>query len=135
MSISPITAVELSRAYAAGDADPVEVEEAALLKALAHPTGFLTVTAEGARLEAAASARRWGEGRPLSALDGVPIAWKDLFDIAGTLTTAGSAVFAEHPRATADAPLVAAGARAGMVCIGKTGVRGFQCAGLGVDAH
>lgn len=135
MSISPITAVELSRAYAAGDADPVEVAEAALLKALAAPTVFLTVTAERARLEAAASARRWREGRPLSALDGVPIAWKDLFDIAGTLTTAGSAVFAEHPNANKDASLVAAGTRAGMVCIGKTGLSEFAFSGLGLNPH
>jgi aspartyl-tRNA(Asn)/glutamyl-tRNA(Gln) amidotransferase subunit A len=135
MSISPITAVELSRAYAAGEADPVEVAEAALLKALAAPTVFLKVTAERARLEAAASARRWREGKPLSALDGVPVAWKDLFDIAGTVTTAGSAVFAEHPRATKDAPLVAAGTRGGMVCIGKTGLSEFAFSGLGLNPH
>jgi aspartyl-tRNA(Asn)/glutamyl-tRNA(Gln) amidotransferase subunit A len=135
MSISPITAAALSRAYATGEADPVEVAQAALSKALAAPTVFLTVTAERARLEAVASARRWRDGRPLSALDGVPVAWKDLFDIAGTLTTAGSAVFAEHPPATRDAPLVAAGTRAGMVCIGKTGLSEFAFSGLGLNPH
>ncbi len=135
MSTSPITAAELSRAYAAGDADPVAITEAALSKALDVPAVFLAVTPERARFEATASARRWREGRPLSALDGVPVAWKDLFDIAGTVTTAGSAVFAEHPRATADAPLVAAGARAGMVCIGKTGLSEFAFSGLGLNPH
>jgi aspartyl-tRNA(Asn)/glutamyl-tRNA(Gln) amidotransferase subunit A len=135
MSISPITAAALSRAYATGEADPVEVAQAALSKALAAPTVFLTVTAERARLEAVASARRWRDGRPLSALDGVPVAWKDLFDIAGTLTTAGSAVFAEHPPATRDTPLVAAGTRAGMVCIGKTGLSEFAFSGLGLNPH
>src|SRR5260370_24936929 len=135
MSTSPITAAELSRAYAAGDADPVAITEAALSKALDVPAVFLAVTPERARFEATASARRWREGRPLSALDGVPVAWKDLFDIAGASTTAGSAVFAEHPRATADAPLVAAGARAGMVCIGKTGLSEFAFSGLGLNPH
>ncbi|MEA3088871.1 MAG: aspartyl-tRNA(Asn)/glutamyl-tRNA(Gln) amidotransferase subunit [Caballeronia sp.] len=135
MSISPITAAALSRAYATGEANPVEVAQAALSKALAAPAVFLKVTAERARLEAAASARRWRDGRPLSALDGVPIAWKDLFDIAGTLTTAGSAVFAEHAPATRDAPLVAAGTRAGMVCIGKTGLSEFAFSGLGLNPH
>lgn len=135
MPTSLITATELSRAYAVGEADPVEVAEAALLKARAAPAVFLTVTAERARLEAAASAQRWREGRPLSALDGVPVAWKDLFDIAGTVTTAGSAVFAEHPNAAQDAPLVAAGTRAGMVCIGKTGLSEFAFSGLGLNPH
>ncbi|WP_133645736.1 amidase [Paraburkholderia flava] len=130
-----ITAIELSRAYAVGEADPVEVAEAALLKALEAPAVFLAVTAERARREAAASARRWREGRPLSALDGVPVAWKDLFDIAGTVTTAGSAVFAEHPNAAEDAPLVAAGTHAGMVCIGKTGLSEFAFSGLGLNPH
>jgi aspartyl-tRNA(Asn)/glutamyl-tRNA(Gln) amidotransferase subunit A len=135
MSISSITAAALSRAYAGGEAGPVEVTQAALSKALAAPTVFLTVTAERARAEAAASARRWRDGRPLSALDGVPVAWKDLFDIAGTLTTAGSAVFAEHPPAASDAPLVAAATRAGMVCIGKTGLSEFAFSGLGLNPH
>jgi aspartyl-tRNA(Asn)/glutamyl-tRNA(Gln) amidotransferase subunit A len=135
MSMSSLTAVALSRAYATGEADPVEVAQAALKKALASPAVFLTVTAERARREAVASARRWREGKPLSALDGVPIAWKDLFDIAGTVTTAGSAVFAEHPPSTDDAPLVAAGARAGMVCIGKTGLSEFAFSGLGLNPH
>ncbi|CAB3798455.1 amidase [Pararobbsia alpina] len=135
MPSSCLTAAALSRAYAAGAADPVAIAEAALSKALAAPTVFLTTTPERARSEAAASARRWREGRPLSALDGVPVAWKDLFDVAGTVTTAGSAVFAAHPPARDDALLVAAGTRAGMVCIGKTGLSEFAYSGLGLNPH
>jgi aspartyl-tRNA(Asn)/glutamyl-tRNA(Gln) amidotransferase subunit A len=65
----------------------------------------------------------------------VPVAWKDLFDVAGTVTTAGSAVFAAHAAAAQDAPLVAAGARAGMVCIGKTNLSEFAYSGLGLNPH
>jgi len=135
MHISRVSAVALSRAFAAGESDPVAIAEAALSKAASVPAVFLTTTPERARSEAAASARRWREGRPLSALDGVPVAWKDLFDVAGTITTAGSAVFAAHSPARDDAPLVAAGARAGMVCIGKTGLSEFAYSGLGLNPH
>lgn len=135
MSLSRMSAVALSRAFAVGEEDPVAVAEAALSKAASVPAVFLMITRERALSEAAASARRWREGRPLSALDGVPVAWKDLFDVAGTVTTAGSAVFAAHPPAGDDAPLVAAGARAGMVCIGKTGLSEFAYSGLGLNPH
>jgi hypothetical protein len=47
MSTSPITAVELSRAYAANEADPVEVAQAALSKARNVPAVFLAVTEHG----------------------------------------------------------------------------------------
>jgi aspartyl-tRNA(Asn)/glutamyl-tRNA(Gln) amidotransferase subunit A len=135
MPLPRISAAELSRAFAAGEADPVQITEAALLKADALPAVFLATTPERALTEAAASATRWREGRPLSPLDGVPIAWKDLFDIAGTRTTAGSAVFAKRAPASSDAPLVAAGARAGMVCVGKTGLSEFAYSGLGLNPH
>jgi aspartyl-tRNA(Asn)/glutamyl-tRNA(Gln) amidotransferase subunit A len=135
MSKSSMSALQLARAYASGNADPVTVVEEALAKASAVPAVFLSVTAERARHEAAASAQRWREGRPLSALDGVPVAWKDLFDVAGVITTAGSAVYATLPAASADAPLVAAAARAGMICIGKTGLSEFAYTGLGLNPH
>jgi aspartyl-tRNA(Asn)/glutamyl-tRNA(Gln) amidotransferase subunit A len=130
-----MSAADLSRAFAARKADPVQIAEVALSKADAVPAVFLATTPERALREAAASAKRWRDGRPLSPLDGVPIAWKDLFDIAGTPTTAGSVVFAEKALAVSDAPLVAAGARAGMVCVGKTGLSEFAYSGLGLNPH
>lgn len=135
MSGTFFTAAELVRRYAEGQADPVSVVREALERAEQVPHAFISMTAERALQEASASAQRWKEGRPLSALDGVPVAWKDLFDIAGTVTTAGSAVFAGHAAAKADAPLVAAGARAGMVCIGKTNLSEFAYSGLGLNPH
>ena len=101
------TGLEIAQSYADGKNNPVEVAKRALAKAAEVPSVFLSVTPERALREAEASAERWRKGVPLSALDGVPIAWKDLFNIAGTVTTAGSKVFSERPAATADAPLVA----------------------------
>jgi aspartyl-tRNA(Asn)/glutamyl-tRNA(Gln) amidotransferase subunit A len=129
------TAVALSHAYASGRADPVEITEAALERAALAPAVFISMTPDRARAEAAASARRWKQGMPLSALDGVPVAWKDLFDIADTVTTAGSAVHAARPVARRDAPLVAAAARAGLVAIGKTNLSEFAYSGLGLNPH
>ncbi|MPW19247.1 amidase [Paraburkholderia sp. CNPSo 3157] len=129
------TALRLARSFSEGKVDPVEVTRHALAKAEESPSVFLTVTAERALNEAAESAARWQNGKPLSALDGVPIAWKDLFDIAGTVTTAGSRVFSERPIATADAPLVAMAAASGMVCIGKTTLSEFAYSGLGLNPH
>ncbi|SAL73943.1 amidase [Caballeronia telluris] len=129
------TAVALSHAYASGRADPVEITEAALERAALAPAVFISMTPDRARAEAAASARRWKQGMPLSALDGVPVAWKDLFDIADTVTTAGSAVNAARPVVRRDAPLVAAAARAGLVAIGKTNLSEFAYSGLGLNPH
>ena len=66
---------------------------------------FITVTAERARKEAEAAERRYRAGTPLSALDGVPIGWKDIIDIAGTPTTAGSKVLGDGPVKTSGPPL------------------------------
>lgn len=129
------TALALSRAYASGRADPVGVIAAALERAADVPAAFISLTPERALAEAAASAARWKSGAPLSPLDGVPIAWKDLFDVSGTVTTAGSALHAAHAPATADAPLVAAAARAGLVGIGKTNLSEFAYSGLGLNPH
>jgi aspartyl-tRNA(Asn)/glutamyl-tRNA(Gln) amidotransferase subunit A len=77
------TARSLSNDYALGCAHPVSVTECALERATSVPEAFIVLTPERAHAEAAQSAARWKSGAPLSPLDGVPVAWKDLFDIAG----------------------------------------------------
>ncbi|KVE34809.1 amidase [Burkholderia sp. TSV86] len=129
------TAESLVRAYAVGAADPVGVTRIALTRASEMPAVFLSVMEERACAEAEASAARWRVGQPLSALDGVPIAWKDLFDIAGTVTTGGAAVFRDRVPAASDAALVAAAERAGMVSIGKTNLSELAFSGLGLNPH
>ena len=61
------------------------------------------------------------------------MAWKDLFDVAGTPTTAGSATRADAPAATTDAAIVRTLTEAGMVCLGKTNLSEFAFSGLGIN--
>jgi aspartyl-tRNA(Asn)/glutamyl-tRNA(Gln) amidotransferase subunit A len=93
------------------------------------------VTAERARAEAQAARARLKAGLPLSPLDGVPVAWKDLFDVKGRVTTAGSRVLASNPPAMQDAALLAASARAGMVLIGLVNMTEFAFSGIGLNPH
>ena len=91
------SAAAIGRLIAKGDLDPVEVAEFFLDRIerdRANPS-FILVTRERALKEAAASRKRHREGRPAGPLDGVPVAWKDLVDMAGERTTAGSALFVD----------------------------------------
>ena len=129
------TASELGRAFASGTSNPVEALEHYLAKAQATEHVFITLTTERARAEAAASAERWRQGKPRSVLDGVPVAWKDLFDVRGTVTSAGAAVFTGHAPAHHDAKLVTLAEQAGLVCLGKTNLVEFAYSGIGLNPH
>jgi aspartyl-tRNA(Asn)/glutamyl-tRNA(Gln) amidotransferase subunit A len=107
----------------------------ALERARATRGVFITLTEERARREAAASAARLRAGTPLGPLDGVPVAWKDLLDVAGAPTTSGSVLYRDAEPATADAPVVARLAAAGMVCVGKTNLSELAYSGLGLNPH
>lgn len=94
---------------------------------------FIEVTAERVRLEAVQARERWHRGLPLGPLDGLPVTWKDLFDVRGTRTTAGSRTRLSVPHAVADAPLVGRAARAGLILVGKTNLSEFAFSGLGIN--
>lgn len=70
-----------------------------------------------------------------SQLAGLPISIKDLFDVAGEVTTAGSRALAGHAAATEDAEVVARLRRAGAVIVGKTNMTEFAFGGLGLNPH
>jgi aspartyl-tRNA(Asn)/glutamyl-tRNA(Gln) amidotransferase subunit A len=125
----------LAQAYATGETDPVQALEAALACMPAAEHAFIVLTTSRARREAEAARARWQAGAPLSALDGVPIAWKDLFDMAGTVTTAGAAVRRSAAVAEEDAALVRTLSQAGMVNIGKTNLSELAYSGLGLNPH
>jgi aspartyl-tRNA(Asn)/glutamyl-tRNA(Gln) amidotransferase subunit A len=98
--------------------------------------GVFTFTCfERARREAAQSAARYQAGEPLGPLDGVPIAWKDLIDIEGLPTSAGSAVYRDAPPAPRDARIVRNLAAAGLVTLGKTNLSEFAYSALGLNPH
>ncbi|MBB4166496.1 amidase [Rhizobium sp. BK538] len=117
--------------------DPIEVTEAVIdgIEAHADRAVFTTILKDRATEEAKASSKRMKEGRSRGMLDGIPIAWKDLFDIKGRTTTAGSTVLASAPAAQADAPVVATLKQAGMVSIGCTNMSEFAFSGLGLNPH
>jgi aspartyl-tRNA(Asn)/glutamyl-tRNA(Gln) amidotransferase subunit A len=129
--------VDIGRLIARGRLDPIQVAEfflGRIERDRDNPT-FILVTRERALKEAAASRTRHREGRAAGPLDGVPIAWKDLVDMAGERTTAGSALYADSPPKETDAPIVTNLAAAGMVALGKTNLSEFAFSALGLNPH
>ena len=135
--LANLSAAELGRRVTAGALDPVHLAESFLERIEGYPdqTVFLTMTVERALREAEASATRHRAGRPLGPLDGVPTVWKDILDVADTVTTAGSDLFRDNPAAGADAVVVANADRAGMISLGKTTLPEFAFSGLGQNPH
>ncbi|HEU0150385.1 MAG TPA: amidase [Bradyrhizobium sp.] len=66
---------------------------------------------------------------------GIPVSIKDLFDIKGQVTRAGSRALEDTAPAEADAPVVARLRRAGFVVIGRTNMTEFAFSGIGINPH
>ena len=110
------------------------------LARIADPAGegaraFIKVHAEQARAMADAADALRKVGRAPGRFAGIPIALKDLFDIAGEPTPAGSAVLADAPAATANAPVVARMLAAGFIPMGRVNMTEFAFSGLGINPH
>lgn len=131
------TVVQLSKKLRGGKIDAVELNEEVLanIASCDDQAIFIDLLADRAGNEAKASRRRLKAGKPLSLLDGVPIGWKDLFDIEGRVTTAASVVLKSNPPAAKDAKLVAAGKAAGMISIGTLNMTEFAYSGIGLNPH
>jgi len=84
---------------------------------------FITVTAEHAREQARQADARFAQGVTGGTLNGIPLAVKDLIDVQGERTTAGSRISNEI--ATSDAETVARVRHAGAVLLGKTGLHEY----------
>jgi aspartyl-tRNA(Asn)/glutamyl-tRNA(Gln) amidotransferase subunit A len=96
---------------------------------------FLKVHAAQARAAADAVDRGRSLGMVASPYAGIPVSVKDLFDIAGDSTAAGSMVLADAPPAQLDAPAVARLRAAGLVIVGRTNMTEFAYTGLGINPH
>jgi aspartyl-tRNA(Asn)/glutamyl-tRNA(Gln) amidotransferase subunit A len=131
------TVVQLASRLRKGKLDAVDLTETVLhgIATCDDPAIFTSVMAERARTEAKAARRRLKAGKPASPIDGVPIGWKDLFDLKGRVTTAGSVVLQSDPPATTDASLVRAGAKAGMISVCTLNMTEFAYSGLGLNPH
>ena len=66
---------------------------------------------------------------------GIPVSVKDLFDIRGQVTRAGSRALEDSAPAEADAPVVARLRRAGFIVIGRTNMTEFAYSGIGINPH
>jgi aspartyl-tRNA(Asn)/glutamyl-tRNA(Gln) amidotransferase subunit A len=114
--------------------------EQALMR-IADPNGegaraCLTVYADIARAAADAADARSARGTSLGPLDGVIVSIKDLFDVAGEPTRAGSKILAEEAApAAADAVVVRRLRAAGAVIVAKTNMSEFAFSGIGANPH
>ncbi len=124
---------------ARGELNAQQLSEAAL-QCIHQPQGegkavFTQVYEAWAKQQAEASLKRRLAGEPLSALDGIPVSIKDLFDVAGEATTAGSHVLADAPVAKVHAHVVSRLLAAGAIVVGKTNMTEFAYSGLGINPH
>src|SRR5215510_9513587 len=96
---------------------------------------FLKVHAEAALAAADYYDHLRARGAAPSRFAGIPVSIKDLFDIAGDVTTAGSTVLRDAPPAKHDAPAVARLRAAGFIPIGRSNMTEFAFSGLGINPH
>src|SRR6202158_3755673 len=96
---------------------------------------FVHVDAEAA-IEAAEAMDRLREVKAApSPFAGIPVSIKDLFDIRGQVTRAGSRALDDSAPAAADATVVARLRGAGFVVIGRTNMTEFAYSGIGINPH
>src|SRR6202023_1592297 len=96
---------------------------------------FIHVDAEAA-IEAAEAMDRLREVKAApSRYAGIPVSIKDLFDIKGQVTRAGSRALEDSAPAEADATAVARLRRAGFIVIGRTNMTEFAYSGIGINPH
>jgi aspartyl-tRNA(Asn)/glutamyl-tRNA(Gln) amidotransferase subunit A len=133
------TVAQLARDLAVGKTTSRSLVEQALAR-IADPAGegsraFLKVYADSARAEADHCDRLRAGGVRRSPVDGLPVSVKDLFDVAGDVTRAGSKILADAPAAAADAGAVARLRAAGAVLVGRTNMVEFAFGAAGLNPH
>lgn len=112
----------------------------AALERIAAPDGegaraFTAVFTAEARRAAAVSDTLLGAGQARSPIEGLPVSVKDLFDLQGQTTLAGSVALQGQPPAAQDAAAVRRLKAAGAVIVGRTNMTEFAFSGLGINPH
>ncbi len=133
------TVLGLAEDLAAGRTSSRALIETALAR-IADPLGegarsFVAVYADSARAAADAQDSLRKAGYVASPLAGLPVSIKDLFDVAGERSLAGSKALDDRPPAERDAPVVARLRAAGAVLIGRTNMTEFAFSGVGINPH
>ena len=132
------TAASIAAAVRSRATTATEIAEATLARIArthARINAFTTVTIERARAEAAAVDEAIAAGRDPGPLAGVPYAVKNLFDLAGVVTIAGSRLLRHAPAAERDATAVARLRAAGAVCVGAANMGEFAYDFVTENAH
>ncbi|MEC9176359.1 MAG: amidase family protein, partial [Pseudomonadota bacterium] len=122
-----LSAAEAGRKIAAKELSSVELTEALMLRTEAidgRLNAYIRVLGDQARAAAAAADAALANGDPKGPLHGVPVALKDIIDLAGVPTTAHSELLLDHV-ATADAFVTAKLKQAGAVITGKLSTHEF----------
>jgi aspartyl-tRNA(Asn)/glutamyl-tRNA(Gln) amidotransferase subunit A len=133
------TLVQLADDLATGATSARKLVEECLAR-IADPAGegqrtFIHVD-KAAAIEAADAMDRLRKANAaLSPFAGIPVSIKDLFDIKGQVTRAGSRALEDSAPAQADAPVVARLRRAGFIVIGRTNMTEFAYSGIGINPH
>lgn len=136
---APVTIADAAAALDAGATTARKLLEGCLERASA-PDGegarvFVRSYADQARSSADAMDLLRKAGRAPSMFAGIPISLKDLFDVAGEVTAAGSQVLAQAKPAAAHAVVVQRLLAAGFVPVGRTNMTEFAFSGLGINPH
>jgi len=138
MSLTRRRAFDLTAAreeVVSGRSSAAALLDACIAAANATPHTFIRRFDAQARAAAAAADARRDSAAPLPPLAGLAVSVKDLFDVAGAPTTAGSAVLADAPVAAADCPVVARLRTAGAALVGHSNLSEFAFSGVGINPH
>jgi aspartyl-tRNA(Asn)/glutamyl-tRNA(Gln) amidotransferase subunit A len=133
LAFEPITA--LAARIRAGRLSPVALTEALLARAAALDKAlhaFILLTPERALAQARAAEQALAGGLDLGPLHGIPYGAKDLYDVKGLPTTAGTRLLAGNV-AREDCAVVRTLGAAGMVLLGKTYTVQFAFGGVGIN--
>lgn len=136
-ALTRLTIEHLAPRLAAGEVSPLTVTDAYLDRIAARDRDlntFIVVTADSARQQAKAAEAEIRRGEYRGPLHGIPIALKDLFDVAGLPTTAGSRLFLDNI-AREDAPSVARLRAAGAILLGKLNMHEVAYGVTGDSSH
>ncbi|WP_377828506.1 AtzE family amidohydrolase [Bradyrhizobium lupini] len=133
-----MTASEIASAVASRKMSALDATEAALARINQHDTilnAFTDITADRARAKARAVDADIAAGKTVGPLAGVPFAVKNLFDIAGLATRAGSKINRDRVPASRDATLIERMEAAGAVLVGALNMGEYAYDFTGENVH
>ncbi|WP_299411852.1 AtzE family amidohydrolase [Acaryochloris sp. IP29b_bin.148] len=132
-----LTAAQIAQQIKTGERSATSIVEATLAQIASREdlNCFTTVLKSSALANAATLDRKLAAGEPVGSLAGVPFAVKNLFDIAGTVTLAGSKINQSQPPASQDATAVARLNAAGAILVGALNMDEYAYGFVTINHH